>query len=204
MTENTWKSCVHVITRFQQIPTIQHRFYVAGGLVPWLVGNRDSGRLHGDIDIVVANQDMHHFRKVMQHIGCYNPATDSQVVWSNKAHDYGFDVTVDDVTVNIAPFEHDTRGIIQRNATYSEFRGVHHPVTLLIPELELDEYVMHSLWYNQLPLGHYPLALVYATKQITKRDKDRHDCAEIERLGVSFVDVARYLQILQRMEPLDG
>jgi hypothetical protein len=196
----SWSAAVNVIGLLQHLPALQGRFYVAGGLVPWLIAYRDSGRLHGDIDLVVARPDMLLFRNAMQRCGYYNPATDSQCVWPHLGNDHGFDVVIDGVMVNIAPFEVESSGIVQRNATYAATGDANSHVALLIPSLSWSDYVTHTRWHDRSLLGHYPLALVYATKCITQRPKDAHDCAELDRLGVSADDIARYRDALQHMQ----
>ena len=37
---------------------VKDKIYVAGGIVPWILSGNDSGRKHGDIDIVVEKDDM--------------------------------------------------------------------------------------------------------------------------------------------------
>ena len=196
----TWSVAVQALTRLQQLSVLQGRFYVAGGLVPWLITNRDSGRMHSDIDVVVAQPDMPLFRYEMQRHSYYNSATDARCVWPQLRHDYGFDVVIDGVTVNIAPFESVPAGIVQRNATYTGIGDSAAYVSLLIPRLTVSEYVTHSRWYDLSLLGHYPLALVYATKRITKRPKDVHDCIELDRLGLHPDDILRYSDALQHMQ----
>lgn len=195
----SWSSAASVIGLLQQIPTLQSRFYVAGGLVPWLIAQCDSGRMHSDIDLVVAQHDMPLFRDEMQRRLCYNPATDSQSIWSHLDHDYGFDVILDGVYINIAPFESLSSGIVQRNATYSLQGDQSSYVELTIPKLSLADYVTHTRWCDQLRLGHYPLALVYATKRITQRPKDQLDCDQMDRLGVEPAHIMRYSHVLQQM-----
>ena len=39
-------------------PTLAGRVYLQGGLVPWAASGRDSGRLHGDVDVSVRLDDM--------------------------------------------------------------------------------------------------------------------------------------------------
>lgn len=34
-------------------PGLAGRTFLQGGLVPWIVSGRDSGRLHGDVDVSV-------------------------------------------------------------------------------------------------------------------------------------------------------
>lgn len=193
-------NAMNVIAQLQSIAALEGRFYVAGGLVPWLIAGRDSARMHGDVDLVVSRHDMPIFRQIMYQQGYYNPNADAQVVWPHIGTDYGIDVLIDDVMVNIAPFEVVPDGIVQRNASYAHSGGVAAPVTLFIPDLKQSEYVTHTLWRNESLLGHYPLALVYATKQITNRPKDHIDCRELDRLGVCESDVLYYLHVLQRIQ----
>lgn len=196
----SYATAVNVIAQLHDITALQGRFYVAGGMVPWLIAARDSGRMHGDIDLVVAQSDMTYFRHEMYRRGYYNPATDAHVIWPEVLADYGFDVMIDGVTVNIAPFEIVSDGVVQRNASYADAGAHHTAVTLYIPSITRAEYVTHTRWRHDALLGHYPLALVYATKQITNRAKDQHDCRELDRLGACKAEVATYRDVLHQMQ----
>lgn len=198
--EVCYATAANVIAQLHGINALQSRFYIAGGMVPWLISDRDSCRMHGDIDLVVAQEDMMCFRQEMRRCGYYNPTTDAQAIWPHIQADYGFDVIIDGVTVNIAPFEIVSDGIIQRNASYVDLGSQHTAVTLHILTLTRAEYVTHTRWLNNALLGHYPLELVYATKLITNRAKDTHDCLELDRLGVCKTQVARYRDALQHMQ----
>lgn len=39
-------------------PGLAGRTFLQGGLVPWIVSGRDSGRLHGDVDVSVRLDDV--------------------------------------------------------------------------------------------------------------------------------------------------
>lgn len=39
-------------------PGLAGRAFLQGGLAPWIVSGRDSGRLHGDVDVSVRLDDM--------------------------------------------------------------------------------------------------------------------------------------------------
>lgn len=195
-----YATAVNAIDQLHNATALQGRFYVAGGMVPWLFADRDSCRMHGDIDLVVAQHDMMRFRHEMRRCGYYNPDTDARVLWPHTGADHGFDVVINGVTVNIAPFEIMPDGIIQRNATYIPTETHHVAMTIYLPTLSLTEYVTHTPWRNDALLGHYPYALVYATKLITQRAKDQHDCRELDRLGVCKIQVERYQHVLQQMQ----
>lgn len=197
--EARYKSVVNVIARLQGNSALQSRFYVAGGMVPWLLAGRDSKRLHGDLDLVVERQDMSVFRGEMQRIGCYDADTDAQCIWPDSCVDYGFDCILDNVSINIAPFQIVNDGIVQRNATYARLDHRCTAFSVRIPMLSRTAYVTHSPWHNGTLLGHYPTALVYATKRITNRPKDQYDCRELERNGINQVEVLRYQEVLQHM-----
>ena len=56
---------------------VKDKIYVAGGIVPWILSGNDSGRKHGDIDIVVEKDDMGTVREFLRDKGYYKVEFDS-------------------------------------------------------------------------------------------------------------------------------
>ena len=180
--------------------TIQADVVIAGGVVPWLISGCDAGRTHSDLDVVVPMAAMPRMRRFLKQHGWYVAACDSLTLPQNKReHDFGVIATATGVAVNVAPYEVTPNGIAQYNCTFAASGDSDAMLTVTLPQLRQSQYCeYHQLTTGEL-LGHYPLALVKATKLITNRPKDHHDIAEIDRIGVEADQVAWYAQILAQM-----
>lgn len=71
-------------------------------------------------------------------------------------------------------------------------------VTIEIPGLIEDEYVLHSVWHGTM-LCHFLLELMYATKQVWQRPEEQADCKQIVRIGVNQCDITRNERALRGM-----
>lgn len=189
-----------IVRHMLSATTIQSDIVVAGGVVPWLISGRDSGRLHSDIDVVVPMSAMPEFRAYVQRHGWYVPACDSLALPQNTAqHDYGLIANVDGVPLNIAPFVQHGTDIIQYNCTFAVHDARDTLLTVTLPTLSAAQYVQRQHLPTGELLGHYPLALVKATKLTTGRPKDEFDIAEIDRIGVDPQQVDYYRHVLAHM-----
>lgn len=189
-----------IVRHMLNATTIQSDIVVAGGVVPWLISGRDAGRLHTDLDVVAPMAAMPEFRAYVQRHGWYVPACDSLALPQNTAqHDYGLIANVDGVSLNIAPFVQHGTDIIQFNCTFAVHDARDALLTVTLPHIVTTQYVHDDVLPTGELLGHYPLALVKATKLITNRPKDHHDIAEIDRIGVESDQVAWYAQMLAQM-----
>ena len=54
--EKEYSYIKNLIVKMSAIPSLSGKFFVAGGTVPYLLSGRDSGRCHGDIDILVKKE----------------------------------------------------------------------------------------------------------------------------------------------------
>ena len=96
----------NLIVRMSAIPSLQGKFFVAGGTVPYILSGRDSGRFHGDIDILVRKEDMPVIREFLIRSGLYQPENDSLNLEGKKDDiDYGVSVVKDGFPIEFYPFE---------------------------------------------------------------------------------------------------
>ena len=60
-------------------PRLRRQLYVAGGILPWLLLGEDSGRLHGDADLLAQLEEMPAIREALAGLGLYQRAGDSRL-----------------------------------------------------------------------------------------------------------------------------
>lgn len=179
---------------------LQGKIWVAGGIVPWLLSGADSGRLHGDLDVVVQMEHMPFIRAYLQEKGYYRAALDSQNLAFNKARqDYGVEAVIQTVPVSFGPFEVCGTGIMQRNFALERFGGFDALFTAVMEGIVPADYITHYTLKNGLRIGAYTLEAVRAAKENTGREKDLQDLREIERIGF---DQARYERVKPSMQTM--
>ncbi len=81
------------------------KVYISGGIAPYLLLNRDSGRLHDDIDSGCLVSDIAMLRELFKNTPYYNAEWDS-LTYAHDGIDYGFELNIDGVPVTIAPFDY--------------------------------------------------------------------------------------------------
>lgn len=174
-------------------PGLAGRAYLQGGLVPWVASGRDSGRLHGDVDVSVRLGDMPAVRAWLAAEGLYDPALDSLSLGCNEDQgDFGAHALVDGVLVSLCPFRFEGRELRQRNATLAATDGFDALLEAVVPGVaEGDLFEMRVLPGGDV-VGCATLESVRAAKVASGREKDAHDVAEIDRIGC---DPARYARV---------
>ena len=85
----------------KETSNINVKLYIAGGIVPYLLLNQDSNRLHSDIDLICDIKDMNTLRILAQKYSVYQKQLDS-LNFKNK--DYGFEIFINNIKVGIYPF----------------------------------------------------------------------------------------------------
>ena len=76
--------------RVLRVPELAGKMFLEGGLVPWVLGGRESGRPHGDIDFSVRLEDMPVVRAWLAREGRYDRDLDSRRMPCNAdGEEYG-------------------------------------------------------------------------------------------------------------------
>lgn len=180
---------------------LKDKIFVAGGIVPWVLSDGQSGRKHSDIDIVVEKNDMGIIREYLKSMGYYQSEMDSMcLAFNNGQHDYGVEVFIDKIPVNFAPYEVDGNNIIQRNFSLESLAGFDALLTATLENIQVDDYVTFYTLKNKLKIGAYTLEAVQATKEKTNREKDCIDLQEIKKIGINLNRYNRIKQSIQNMK----
>ena len=174
-------------------PVLAGRAYLQGGLVPWVASGRDSGRLHGDVDVSVRLGDMPAVRAWLAAEGLYDPALDSLSLGCNeKQGDFGAHAIVDGVLVSFCPFRFEGNDLRQRNAALAATDGFDALLEAVVPGVEEGDLFEVRALPGGATIGCATLESVRAAKVASGREKDAHDVTEIDRIGC---DPARYARV---------
>lgn len=153
--------------------------YIAGGTVPYLLLNQDSGRLHDDIDTICKLEDIEKLRELFKKEGLYIPEWDSKK-HSEGGKDYGFETKIDGVPFGIHPFKYKEGTITQYS--FDPYNKLCKIKTIPIEQLSDYIYTYESRDgknYNTMSLEYIKL-----TKDNARRPKDIVDSKKISEYGI--------------------
>ncbi|OUO89405.1 hypothetical protein B5F40_10990 [Gordonibacter sp. An230] len=170
--------------RVLRAPELVGKVFLEGGLVPWVLSGRDSGRLHGDIDFSVRLENMPDVRAWLVREGLHDLALDSRHAPCNvDGEDHGAHARIDGVLASFCPFFFRDGALVQRNAEQRAFAGYDALFEATVPGLVETDFVE----VRELPgcgrVGLATLEACRAAKVASGRPKDLADIAELDRLG---------------------
>ena len=173
-----------VALRVLTAPKLAGRAFLEGGLVPWVVSGRESGWLHGDVDVSVRLEDMPAVRAWLSAEELYDPALDSLNLPCNERRaDFGTHALVDGVLVSLCPYFFEGDELRQRSAALEMTDGFGALFEAVIPGLAEGDFVEMRILPDGTTIGCATLESVRAAKMAGAREKDVHDVTEIDRMG---------------------
>ncbi|MBR2833524.1 MAG: hypothetical protein IKE75_03730 [Bacilli bacterium] len=155
------------------------KVFVGGGALPYLLLNRESGRLHDDIDSGCLSSDIAMLRELFKNTPYYNAEWDS-LTYAKDGNDYGFELNIDGVPVGISPFEFKDGGMVSYGfdpyTKELKFRDV--------PNANFSDYF--TAYKGVDGRIYYTVSLEYIkrSKDQIKRPKDIEDSKVIEQIGI--------------------
>ena len=168
------------------------KIFIAGGSVPYLLTNEDSGRLHDDIDTICRIEDIDKLRQVFINAGLYNPEWDSKA-FSSDGEDYGFEMKIDGVPFGIFPFIYDEENKIITQYSADQYNQTRKTKT--IPVAEITDYIMTYRGRDGKDYNTMSLEYIKLTKDNAQRPKDIVDSKKIEETGLLRPDVLNRIQM---------
>lgn len=187
MKEFSYREIVEVLQIMMKHDRLRNKVFVSGGIVPWLVSGRDSNRSHGDIDLIVSQENMSIIREILKEYNLYNQELDSLTYEQDgKLQDYGVDTYIRGIPVGFYPYERTKDGtLIQRSFSPNEINGKKDLKVKEIPDVMIEDYFTKTILPNGLSIGISTLEFVRATKEKANRQKDAYDIAEIDKIGIN-------------------
>lgn len=174
------------------------KIYIAGGLVPYILLNQDSNRLHDDIDTLCRLEDTENLRELFIKEGFYKTDWDSKT-YSKSGKDYGFEMEIDGISFAIYPFEYKD-GIITQ---YSFDPYTKECKTKTIPISQINDYVYSYKSKDGKVYETMSLEYIKLTKDCTKRFKDIIDSKKISEYGIRDEVMSRIMMYNEQKEKLE-
>lgn len=157
------------------------KIYIAGGTVPYLITNQDSGRLHDDIDTICRKEDMDKLRQIFIEAGLYSPEWDSKN-YSENGEDYGFEFIIDDVPFGFFPFEYDEETKIVTQYSADPYNKTCKTKTISVQQI--SDYIMTYRGADGNEYDTMSLEYIKLSKDNAGRPKDIADSKKIEETGL--------------------
>ena len=187
--------------RVLRVPELAGKVFLEGGLVPWVLGGRESGRLHGDIDFSVRLEDMPVVRAWLAREGRYDRDLDSRRMPCNAdGEEYGAHARINGVLASFCPFFLRDGALVQRNAEQTAFAGYDALFEAVIPGLAEADFVEMRELPDGGRAGFATLEVCRAAKAASDRPKDLADIAELDRLGCDEERMGRVARAFAAME----
>jgi len=188
----TYEQIIDVINRLSTDARIAKLFYVSGGIVPWIVSNTNSNRMHSDLDLMVKKEHMPIIREVLKEYNLYNVDLDSLFMEKSDGVDFGISAVFDGVPVGFYPYEVIDNGIVQRSFSPKSYQ---YPdlKTRIISDMKDEDYVQDYKLEDGSIIKTTSLEVIKVQKENERHsDKDIYDLAQIDRIGY---DESRYLAV---------
>lgn len=151
--------------------------YISGGIVPYIIADEDSGRLHDDIDTICDMKDIKKLREIFKQTNFYKSEWDSLNV-AKDGNDYGFEIQVNGVPVGIYPFTYEEKQLTQY--TYDPYT---HQCKVKSFELEeISDYIQTYTSRDGKTYNAMSLEYIKQSKDNAKRPKDIRDSKKLMNL----------------------
>lgn len=195
----SYNEVLEVYNKIEKMNKTKAKLYLAGGLIPYVLLNENSGRKHSNLDLLCSKDDVRMIREVFRKNDLYEPKRDSLTYTVNNI-DYGFQIVVDKIKVNIAVFEEKDNGIIEYSFDCHNRIG-----RIKNINTKLTDYILPYVSSDNKKYITLSLEILIANKLLMNRDKDRKDIEKIKECnGISEEKIKKLPLPLVREEKLIG
>lgn len=182
-------------------PSLAGSVFLMGGLVPWVVSGRDSGRLHGDVDFSVRAEDMPAVRAWLAGRGdCVEVLDSLDLMCNSDRVDYGLCAVIEGVPVSFCPFSLTGGALCQRSAAFAALEGFDALFEAQADDVSEEDFIERRTCSGGLMAGMATLEACRAAKEASGREKDSLDIAELDRLGCDCGRLSRMTAAFERMD----
>ncbi len=184
--EFTLDDLVKTYEKIEKMNKTKIKLYLSGGLVPYILLSEKSDRKHTDLDLLCKKEDMRMIREVFRNNDLYDPKKDSLTYTVNNI-DYGFEVIIDKVKVNISVFEETGDGIVEYYFNSRKKIG-----RIKNINAKLNDYIVPYVSSDNKKYLTKSLELIIADKLLLNREKDKKDIEKIQECnGISIEKIKK-------------
>lgn len=174
------------------------KIYLSGGIVPYILANQESNRLHDDIDTICSMDDISNLREILKQTEYYKPEWDSLNIAKN-GKDYGFEIQVEGVPVGIYPFTYENGQLTQY--TYDPY--THQCKEKNFSLENLSDYIMSYQSQDGKKYNTMSLEYIKKSKDMVGRPKDIVDSKKISELGLIRPNILSRIEMPKETKFID-
>lgn len=195
----SYDEIIKVYDKIEKMNKTKIKLYLSGGIVPYMLLNEDSNRRHNNLDLLCNIKDMKMVRELFRQKELYEPKRDSLTYTINNI-DYGFQVVIDKVKVNIFTYEVKEDGIIEYSFDCHNKIGRIKKISA-----KESEYIMPYVSSDNKKYMTKSLEFIVADKLLLNRAKDKKDIEKIQECnGISTEKIKKLPLPLVKEEKLIG
>lgn len=170
----TYDEVMKVYDKVVKLNKTRAKLYLMGGIVPYVLLNDRTGRRHESLDLLCDKKDVEQLRELFRKEDLYDPKRDSLTYTVNNI-DYGFQVIVDKIKVNIFVFEETDKGITEYTFDCKKKIGRIKSIAA-----KMNDYIMPYVTSDNKKYTTVSLEFVVADKLLTNREKDKIDIEKVK------------------------
>lgn len=194
-----YKDVIEVYQKVEKMNKTTAKLYLRGGLIPYILLNEESKRRHTNLDFLCSKDDIRMIREVFRKNDLYEPKRDSLTYTINNI-DYGFQIVIDKVKVNIAVFEEKENGIVEYSFDCHRRIG-----RIKNINAKLTDYIVPYVSSDNKKYNTLSLEFLIADKLLMGRDKDKKDIEKIKECnGISEEKIKKIPLPIVKEEKLIG
>lgn len=195
----SYSEVMEVYRKIEKMNKTKAKLYLSGGVIPYALLNERSGRRHTNLDLLCSKDDIRMIREVFRKNDLYEPKRDSLTYTVNDI-DYGFQVVIDKVKVNISVFEEKDGGITEYSFDCHRRIG-----RIKNINAKLSDYIVPYVSADNKKYRALSLEFLVADKLLLNRDKDKKDIEKIKECnGISEDKIKKIPLPLVKEEKLVG
>lgn len=195
----TYTQIMDVYRKIEKINKTSAKLYLAGGIVPYALLNEDSQRKHSNLNLLCSKENAQMIREVFRKKELYDPKKDS-LTYTISNTDYGFEVIIDKVKVNISLFEETSDGIIEYSFDCKKKIGRIKNIAT-----KMSDYIVPYVSSDNKKYTTLSLECIIADKLLSNREKDKKDIEKIQECnGISTEKIKKLPLPLIKEEKLVG
>lgn len=194
-----YDTIVSVYNKIEKMNKTKVKLYLTGGIVPYILLSESSNRKHSNLDLLCSKDDARMIREVFRKNDLYEPKRDSLTYTINNI-DYGFQVVIDKVKVNILVFEEKDNGIVEYSFDCHRRIG-----RIKNINAKLNEYIVPYVSSDNKKYMTLSLEFLIANKLLLNREKDKIDIEKIKECnGISEDKIKKIPLPIVKEEKLVG
>ena len=197
--EYSFDDLLSTYEKIEKMNKTKIKLYLSGGIVPYILLDQRTERKYTDLNLLCKKEDMRMIREVFRNNDLYDPKRDSLTYTVNNI-DYGFEVIIDKVKVNILVFEEKEEGIVEYYFNSKTKNGI-----IKNLNVKLNDYIVPYVSSDNKKYVTKSLELIIADKLLLNRDKDKKDIEKIQECnGISMDKIKKIPLPLVKEEHLVG